>query len=148
MLSPDQKGAIAESAIVHEAIKLGIGVYRPVVEGLRYDLIFDLGGNLVRVQCKWAVRRGNVIGVRCYSSRRSGNGFLKRSYTAEEIDAIAAYCPDVDRCYFLPLDMFGPRTHIQLRLARPCNNQRLRVNWADRFEFGSLDWVARSLSGP
>jgi hypothetical protein len=27
-LSTDQKGAIAESAIVHAAIKLGIGVYR------------------------------------------------------------------------------------------------------------------------
>ncbi len=43
MLTTDQKGAIAESAIVHAAIKAGIDVYRPVREGGRYDLIFDVG---------------------------------------------------------------------------------------------------------
>ncbi len=56
-LTTNQKGAIAESAIVHEAIKLGIEVYRPVSEGGRFDLIFVLGDRLVRVQCKWAPRR-------------------------------------------------------------------------------------------
>jgi hypothetical protein len=35
VLTTDQKGAIAESAIVHAAIKLGVGVYRPLVEGGR-----------------------------------------------------------------------------------------------------------------
>ena len=56
-LSTDQKGAIAESAIVYAATKLGIGVYRPVCDGERYDLIFDLGGLLERIQCKWAPTR-------------------------------------------------------------------------------------------
>ena len=37
-LTTDQKGAIAETAIVHEAVKLGIEVYRPVMEGGRFDL--------------------------------------------------------------------------------------------------------------
>ena len=41
--STDQKGAIAESAIVHAAIKLGIGVSKPLTDGDRYDLIFDFG---------------------------------------------------------------------------------------------------------
>ena len=90
MLASDQKGAIAETAIAHAATKLGIGVYKPVTEGRRCDLIFDLGTKLVRVQCKWASRRGDVLGVRCYSSRRSASGFLKRSYTSDEVDAIAA----------------------------------------------------------
>lgn len=63
-LTTDQKGAIAESAVVHAAIKLGIGVYRPAFEGGRYDLIFDLGARLLRVQCKWAVRQGEVVVVR------------------------------------------------------------------------------------
>jgi hypothetical protein len=54
MLTSDQKGAVAETAIVHAAIKLGISVYTPVAEGGRYDMIFELGWRLVRVQCKWA----------------------------------------------------------------------------------------------
>ena len=61
MLTTDQKGAIAESAIVHAAIKLGVGVFKPLLDGERYDLIFDLRPRLIRVQCKWAMRNGEVI---------------------------------------------------------------------------------------
>jgi hypothetical protein len=62
VLTTDQKGAIAESAIVHEAIKLGVDVYKPLSEGGRYDLIFDVGSALLRVQCKWAnYYRGAVV---------------------------------------------------------------------------------------
>jgi hypothetical protein len=39
MLTTDQKGAIAESAIVHEAIKHGLGVFKPLSDGERYDLV-------------------------------------------------------------------------------------------------------------
>jgi hypothetical protein len=73
VLSTNQKGAIAETAIVHAATVLGIDVYKPVSEGGRYDLIFDLG-QLVRVQCKWAAFHGDVILIRCYSARRTRGG--------------------------------------------------------------------------
>ncbi|MGH3084541.1 MAG: hypothetical protein ACRDNP_10895 [Gaiellaceae bacterium] len=43
MLTTDQKGVIAETAIAHAATKLGIEVYRPIVEGGRFDMIFLLG---------------------------------------------------------------------------------------------------------
>jgi hypothetical protein len=38
VLTTDQKGAIAETAIIHAAVKLGIPVARPVLP-VRYDLI-------------------------------------------------------------------------------------------------------------
>ena len=50
-LTTNQKGAIAEEAIAAEAVKLGITVCRPNLDA-RYDLIFDLGSRLLRVQCK------------------------------------------------------------------------------------------------
>jgi PD-(D/E)XK endonuclease len=74
MLTTDQKGAIAEAEIAIAAVKLGIGVFRPVVEGERYDLVFDLRPRLVRVQCKWASLYRDVIVVRCYSARRNRAG--------------------------------------------------------------------------
>jgi hypothetical protein len=52
MLTTDQKGAIAEQAIALAAMELGIGVFRPLAPE-RYDLIFDLDGRLLRIQCKW-----------------------------------------------------------------------------------------------
>ena len=57
MLTTDQKGAVAEAAITLAALKSGVGVFRPLADE-PYDLIFDLGTRLLRVQCKWAVRRG------------------------------------------------------------------------------------------
>jgi len=101
-MTTDQKRAIAESAIVHAAIKLGVGVYEPLTDGERYDLIFDVGSRLVRIQCKWAALRGDVIPVRSYSSRRVRGGFMRRTYTPEEVDALAAYCAELDRCFLLP----------------------------------------------
>jgi hypothetical protein len=134
-MTSDQKGAIAETAIIHAAVKLGIGVYRPVVAGGRCDLIFELRDRLVRVQCKWASRYGDVIVVRCYSSRRARDGFVKRSYSADEVDAVAAYCADLDRCYLLSADRFSGRTQVDLRIARSRNNQRRGINCADDFAF-------------
>jgi hypothetical protein len=100
-LTTDQKGAIAEAGITYAAVQLGIDVYRPIFEGGRYDLIFDLCHSLLRVQCTWAPRRRDVIVVRCYSCCRTRDGFVRRSYTAHEVDAIAAYCPDNGTCYLM-----------------------------------------------
>ena len=137
MLTSDQKGNIAEAAVVAAAIKLGIDVYRPVGEGGRYDMIFDLDDRLVRVQCKWAPRHGDVIVLRCYSARRNRDGLLRRVYLAGEIDAFAAYCDELGQCYFVPFEQFIARTEVRLRLG-PCkNNQARGVNWARDYEFAA-----------
>ena len=135
-MTTDQKGAIAETAIAAAAIRLGIGVSRPL-SPLRYDLVFDIGGRLLRVQCKWAVRQGDVVVVRCYSSRRTANGMDRHSYAADEVDLLAAYCADLDRCWLIPGTRFTGRRHIQLRLAPARNNQRTGVNLARDFEFAA-----------
>jgi hypothetical protein len=135
VVSSDQKGNIAEAAVVLAALKLGIDVYRPVGEGGRCDLIFSIKDEFLRVQCKWAVLRGERIVIRCYSSRRSGNGLKRRLYEPGEIDAFAAYCEEIDRWYFIPFARFGRRAEINLRLAPTRNNQELGVNWASQYEF-------------
>jgi PD-(D/E)XK endonuclease len=144
-MTTDQKGAIAETAIAHAAAKLGIGVYRPLTEGGRYDLIFDAGATLLRVQCKWAVRRGGVVSVRCSSCRRTAHGLLHRPYTHSEVDAIAAYCLETDRCYFLPAELLAGRRELLLRLESTRNGQKRGIRWAEDFEFARVDWKS---SGP
>jgi PD-(D/E)XK endonuclease len=134
-VTTNQKGAIAELAITMAAVRLGVDVYRPVAEGGRYDLIFDLRGRLARVQCKWAPLVGDVILIRCDSCRRAPEGLRARKYAVGEIDAYAAYCAEVDRCYFLAYEEFGGRRQIGLRISRTRNNQNLGVNWASTYEF-------------
>ena len=136
-MTTDQKGAIAEIAVAAEAVKLGIDVYRPVAEGGRCDMIFDLETRLLRVQCKWATRRGEVLVINCRSARRCAEGFIRRTYTSEEIDAIAAYSLDLDRCFLIPIRRVEGRPAIQLRLSPSLNNQRRRINWADDFDLAA-----------
>ncbi|MGH2931763.1 MAG: group I intron-associated PD-(D/E)XK endonuclease [Gaiellaceae bacterium] len=134
-MTTDKKGAIAEACIAAAALKLGIEVYRPIAEGGRYDLIFDLGSNLLRVQCKWAARRRDVIVISCESSRRCAGGYLRRRYSAAEIDSIAAYDAKLDKCFLIPVALIEGRPSITLRLD-PCrNNERRGVNWANDFAF-------------
>jgi hypothetical protein len=137
MLTTSQKGAIAETAIVHAATCLGIGVLKPVSEGARYDVLFDLGTRFVRVQCKTAKQRRNVLVIPFCSARRTPRGFEKRSYTSAEIDAVAAYSPELRRSYLLPLNQFSvvrtcsfglPRrvtTSNRACTGRPTTNSRL-----------------------
>jgi hypothetical protein len=144
MLSTNQKGAIAEGAITCAAIRLGLGVFRAVSDE-RYDLVLDIGSRLLRVQCKTAALNEDVVIIRCYSCRRTAQGLLKRVYTSAEVDAIAAYCDELDRCFLIPIDRVDGRSHIQLRLRPARNNQHHGINWPDEFEFAA---TLSRLQGP
>jgi hypothetical protein len=134
MLTTNQKGTIAETAVMLECAKLGIPVLRPL-DDQKYDL--DLGSQIVRVQCKWAARNGEVIVVRTRTCRRSRDGLIHRGYKPGEIDAIAAYCPANGCCYYLPAEFSVNRGAVALRLEATRNNQALGVTWARDFEFGA-----------
>ena len=148
MLTTNQKGAIAETAVAHRAYRLGIDVYRPMAEGGRYDLVFGIGPRLLRIQCKWATLQNDAVIVRCYSCRRSPEGLIRRRYTTDEIDAFAAYCMEIDRCFYLPIARFPGHTVIHLRLGPARNNQRAGVNRADDYDFVRLDLDNSAIEGP
>jgi hypothetical protein len=130
MLTPSYKGSIAEAAIAAEAIKSGAVVLRPMVEGRRYDLMFDIDGLLLRVQCKWAPRKGNVIVVNIRTSRLTPRGYVNTTYDSSEVDAIAAYCPDLDECFLIPIRDVAGRKIAHLRLAPASNNQEVAIKYA------------------
>ena len=137
MLSSNQKGGIAETAILAAATKLGVPVLRPVVEHARYDLAFEIGDEILRVQCKWGAldRDGAIIKVSLRSSWCTPTGYEHRQYQPDEIDLVAVYCGDLDRCYLLPHELVVGRSGIWLRLRPPKNAQKASVNLASQFEF-------------
>lgn len=138
-MDTNQKGAIAEAAIALEAAKLGIPVLKPVAEHCRYDLALEIDRKIVRVQCKWAAQRGDVIEVRTSSSWYSpGRGYVVRSYTASEVDAIAAYCPDNGNCYLIPISRVGGQAHCSLRVVPTRNGQRAAINSASEYLLGAI----------
>jgi hypothetical protein len=136
MLTTNQKGFIAETAVIHECARLGIPVARPL-DDQRYDLIFDLGAKLLRVQCKWAARAGEVVAIRTRTCRRAREGLIHRSYGPDEIDAIAAFCIETGKCYLLPHELSVDRVMVQLRLGPTKNNQSVGIRWASDYEFAA-----------
>jgi PD-(D/E)XK nuclease superfamily protein len=144
VLTTNQKGLIAETAIIHECAKLGVPVARPL-DDQRYDLIFDLGHTLLRVQCKWASMVGDVISIRCRTCRRGREGLIHRQYRPGEIDAIAAYSQETGRCYLLPNELSVARAAVQLRLTPTRNNQATGIRWAKDYEFAAR---LQALQGP
>lgn len=136
MDNPNHKGNVAELAIATEAARLGLSVLKPLTEHERYDLVLEIGGRLLRVQCKWGSCQGDVIYVRLKSSYHSPTrGYVMATYDRTEVDAVAVYCGDLDRCYFLPIDLVAGRGVVSLRLKETRNNQRAALNWATEYEF-------------
>jgi PD-(D/E)XK endonuclease len=148
VLTPTEKGNIAEAEITAAAIRLGIVVLRPLAEGGRYDLVFDLGPRLLRVQCKWAARWSpQVVRVPLRTSRHTPNGYIRTTYSSDEIDGFAAYCPDPERCFYLPIAEFGGQSMVHLRLGPTGNNQAAGIKWAAEYEFGAIAQLGERLHG-
>src|SRR5438067_1456523 len=134
---PNHKGAIAEAEIAAAAIRLGIPVLKPLSEHGRYDLVFDLGRELARVQCKWGrlVRDGDVISVPIGGSRLTPAGYVRSCYSPDEIDFVAVYCGEMERCFLLPAGSVAGKAAVSLRLAAPRNAQRACITLASEVEF-------------
>ena len=148
MLSTSQKGAIAELVIATEALKAGVFVLRPLVEGGRYDLIFDVRGRLHRVQCKFASVKRDVVVIPARTCRSPPRGYVRTTYSPRGVDALAAYCPETRSCYFVPIADVRGRGNVYLRLNRARNNQEIAVSYAADYEFhGAIAQLGERLTG-
>ncbi len=138
-LTPSQKGAIAETAITAAATELGVTVLRPINEGVRYDLVFDLHPRLLRVQCKWARRLGDVVVLPARTCRYGPSGkSIRTIYSEDEIDAVAGYCPDLRHCFLAPISVVAGRSMLHLRLAPARNNQKQLTHAAADYDLAKM----------
>jgi prevent-host-death family protein len=146
--STNHKGAVAEAMIAAHAVKLGIDVLKPVAEHARYDLAFDLGTRIIRVQCKWGAldHDAGIIRVRVGGSRHTPNGYVLSSYSPDEIDAVAVYCEPLDSVFLLPVEVVAGQKQLHLRVAQPRNFQRACINLASEYELaGAVAQLGRAL---
>ena len=146
-LTSTQKGGLAELKIAAAAADLEIGVYRPMIEGNRCDLVFEIGDRLLRIQCKWAQLKGDVVSVPLRTSRLTPAGYVRTLYSAREVDGFAAYCHDLDGCYFLPISDFEGLSHAHLRLSPARNNQQVGVRMAADYPLGAVAQLGERRAG-
>lgn len=146
-MNPNRAGVIAESAIAAEAARLGFDVHLPMFGSPRADLILGVGERLLRVQCKSAPLQREVVVIRGRTCRRTATGFAHGTYSADEIDAIAGFCPELNRCFAVPMAYFGSRQQMHLRLSPARNGQRAGLHFADDYELGAIAQLEEHLAG-
>ena len=79
---------------------------------------------------------------------RTQSGYVRRGYTAEEIDAIGVYCDDLDRCYLVPIEHTGGSDWLSLRVEPTKNGQRASLHWASDYLLpGAIAQLEERLTG-
>ena len=99
-------GDIAVQHAVLEGLKRAWGVLLPVGDRLAYDLVFDTGSKLVRVQVKSAypVERWFIANTRrCKTNRRLSR--IER-YAPADFDIALLWHPEDALFYVMPIDVF------------------------------------------
>jgi hypothetical protein len=122
-------GDMSEEMVKIAFLKNGWYPSVPVGDNLRYDLVLDKDGALYKVQCKTAkFINGTVKFPVCSSSNHVNRG--KRNYHGE-VDYIAAYCPELNSVYLIPIKEVGIST-CTLRIKDPARKDksiRLAANY-------------------
>jgi PD-(D/E)XK endonuclease len=112
-------------------LRQGRSVLLPFGDGHRYDLAFDEGGRLVRVQCKTGRVRAGAVRFSTASKDRA-SGTLRRHYRGD-VDFFGVYCPTNRKVYLVPVDQVGD-VEAHLRLVPALNAQSVGVRVAAEFE--------------
>ena len=93
------RGEWAELRFMARAAEHGLCVSKPWGDSARYDFAVEYGGQFLRVQVKSTTCKRR----RSYSCHLHGN--IKRAYTKEQIDFIAAYIIPLDVWFILPVEV-------------------------------------------
>jgi PD-(D/E)XK endonuclease len=95
-------------------------------------------GKFWRIQCKtgWLENDGDYIEFATastyYHTRAGRTDHGRRDYRGQ-IDYFAAYCPETQKVYLVPIDHVRNTSAI-LRLKPTKNNQQKNVRWAEDYE--------------
>lgn len=129
---PVDVGQRTEAIVLAELVRRGYRVLLPFGSNHRYDLVVDVGGRFLRIQCKTGrLRKGSVL-FSAQSTRVNTQATFRRTYEGE-IDYFAVYCPETGGVYAVPAASRSAGLGT-LRVDPPANGQAKRIRWAADFE--------------
>ena len=128
---PVDVGQRSEAAILAAFVDRGFLVWLPWGVNQRADMLLEVDGRILRIQCKTGRLRNGTIRFSARSVRANRTGIFFRNYVGE-IDLFAVYCPANRRVFMVPCAE-GLSIEPTLRLAPTINNQSMRIQWADDY---------------
>jgi len=138
--NPKAVGERSEVMVLAALLRQRHVVLQPFGDNQRYDLVVDLDGVFVRVQCKTArLVNGALTFATCSSQAHRQRGH--QTYRGEA-EYFGVYSPDLDRVFMVPVEGTGERSS-WLRLEAPRNGQQAKVRYADQFAVESWEHTPR-----
>ena len=94
---------------------------------------------------------GESEGRRCGRLRRrqlpEPSWLCAHHISSDEIDAVAAYCGELDRCFLIPGGLVAGKYMLHLRLGPARNSQRAAINMADDYDLGAIAQLGERSDG-
>jgi hypothetical protein len=125
---PVDVGLRSETAILAAFVDRGFEVWVPWGTNHRCDMLLDVDGRLLRIQCKTGRLRNGSIVFRPQSVQCNTKQIVTRNYIGQ-VDYFAVYCPATSGVYMVPCDE-TTRGHTSLRLRPTANGQTKGIRWA------------------
>jgi hypothetical protein len=129
---PVDVGLRTEGAILGALVRRGYLVLVPFGQNQRYDLVLDMDGKFVRVQCKTGRLRNGCVVFSAQSVRSNTRKAVFRHYK-DDVELFLVHCPDTGGIYAIPIEEVT-RSHGTLRIDPTSNGQEKYVRWARDYE--------------
>jgi hypothetical protein len=100
---PVDVGQRTEAIIVSELVRRGYRVLLPFGVNQRYDLVIDLDGRFLRVQCKTGRLRDGAVVFSTRSIQSNTRRTVMRGY-ADDADVFLIACKETERIYAVPVE--------------------------------------------
>lgn len=126
------KGNITELETAVALIRRNCSVCIPYGDRDRYDLVADIDGKFVRIQCKTSRTKdgGKTFQFSTRSSYVKDGHREHKKYSSDEIDYFATVFNN--KCYLVPVTD-DPTAAKTLRIAETNSSQSKNINWAKDF---------------
>jgi hypothetical protein len=129
---PVDVGTRTEATILSELVRRGYQVLLPFGQNQRYDLVLEIDGSFMRVQCKTGRLRNGCIEFNTRSTRVNTKRTVQRDYKGQ-VELFMVHCLETNGIYAVPVDE-ASRHHGTLRIDPTANGQDKRVRWARDYE--------------
>lgn len=128
-------GNLTELQCITRLYELGCSVSIPFGNSDKYDAIIDINDKLYKIQIKhstgYADESGEIayIEIRCTWTSHNTQGYLRKQYSANEVDFFATFYNG--ECYLIPLNECS-NTKV-LRIKPPKNGQKKGVCFLENY---------------
>ncbi|ADD05776.1 uncharacterized protein Nmag_2209 [Natrialba magadii ATCC 43099] len=134
-LNEPQKRGQATEAIIRSAFVLrDVPVLVPAYDNEPYDLVVEIAGKFLRIQCKTAYQKSEgTVAFETVSTRRRGDGYDRTGYDGRA-EYFAVYDPINDNRYLGPVSE-AATGKMEIRFRDSANGQHAGINWAKEYLF-------------